>query len=461
MEISTIVSNRGKILLQVNSFTFSQDKTLKSGETYWRCVKRSCKAKIFTMGPEKLVIRSDLEHNHECDIKTLNRQIVRSSAKRKAMDNLNERPSKIIHSALKENVGCMSHMTVKDVNLIRNQIYSGRRMAQPKLPKSKEETIAAVNIMNIRTLKDENLIFAVEPSSNIIIFSCDTNMRFLCGSETIYMDGTFSYCAQYFKQLFTLHVYINGHYIPLCYCLLPDKAEQTYVKLFNTLKSKCDEVVGLKFDPKIIFSDFEIAIHNAARFVFPNVRIKGCRFHLMQAWYRYIGSCGLIREYKFADSEISKWLKYIFGLPFLPPLEVEESFIFDFMAIQPKDTRIEKFSDYILDNYIGDHATFPPEMWATLSESLELTTNACESFHSRFNDNFYHSHPNIFHFIDVLKNFQTETYIKINSVHENNRLKDPKSRKKLIFVRDRINEFRTNRIDRFHFVKCMSHLFQK
>uniref|UniRef100_A0A6P7H274 Uncharacterized protein LOC114343539 n=1 Tax=Diabrotica virgifera virgifera TaxID=50390 RepID=A0A6P7H274_DIAVI len=115
MEISTLVSNRCKILLKVNSFTFSQDKVLKSGETYWRCVKRSCKAKIFTKGPEKLVIRSNLEHNHECDIKTLNRQIVRSSAKRKAKDNLTERPSKIIHSALKENVDCLSHMTVKDV----------------------------------------------------------------------------------------------------------------------------------------------------------------------------------------------------------------------------------------------------------------------------------------------------------------------------------------------------------
>ncbi|CAG9836467.1 unnamed protein product [Diabrotica balteata] len=151
-------------------------------------------------------------------------------------------------------------MSVKDVNLIGNQIYSERRMAQPKLLKSKEETIAAVNIMNIKTLKDENFIFAIELSSKIIIFSCNTNMRFLCGSETIYMDGTFSYCAQYFKQFVTIHVFINGHYIPLCYCLLPDKSEQTYIKLFNVLKRKC-KVIGLKFNPKIIFSDFEIAIY--------------------------------------------------------------------------------------------------------------------------------------------------------------------------------------------------------
>ena len=73
MESLTLISNRGKYLLKVNDFTFSEDKVLKSGETYWRCVKRSCKAKVFTLGQEKLITRSELQHNHECNVKTLNR----------------------------------------------------------------------------------------------------------------------------------------------------------------------------------------------------------------------------------------------------------------------------------------------------------------------------------------------------------------------------------------------------
>jgi hypothetical protein len=43
------------------------------------------------------------------------------------------------------------------------------------------------------------------------------------------------------------------------------------------------------------------------------------------------------------------------------------------------------------------------------------TTNACESFHSNFKANFYVSHPAIYRFIEILKDIQLNTYIKINS----------------------------------------------
>jgi hypothetical protein len=41
------------------------------------------------------------------------------------------------------------------------------------------------------------------------------------------------------------------------------------------------------------------------------------------------------------------------------------------------------------------------------------TDNGPESFHSHFNDQFYCAHPCIYVFIDVLKQIQTTTYIKI------------------------------------------------
>jgi hypothetical protein len=61
-----------------------------------------------------------------------------------------------------------------------------------------------------------------------------------------------------------------------------------------------------------------------------------------------------------------------------------------------------------------DDSHFPPYMWAENSSSSQRTTNACERFHSKFNASFYCGHPNIFRFIEVLKNFQIQinTYIK-------------------------------------------------
>lgn len=101
MEISKVISERGKEVLIVDSAKFTKDKVLKSGETYWRCAIRSCKAKVFTMGIEDLISRSDLQHDHPKDTKKLNRQIISNSVKRKATEEATERPSKIIYSVLK------------------------------------------------------------------------------------------------------------------------------------------------------------------------------------------------------------------------------------------------------------------------------------------------------------------------------------------------------------------------
>ena len=70
-----------------------------------------------------------------------------------------------------------------------------------------------------------------------------------------------------------------------------------------------------------MFADFEKAIHLAILSVWPSITLKGCRFHLGQSWYRKIQSIGLSSKYKI-DSDISKYLKYFFGLPFLRPDEV-------------------------------------------------------------------------------------------------------------------------------------------
>jgi hypothetical protein len=74
------------------------------------------------------------------------------------------------------------------------------------------------------------LVMCVDKIKNIIIFSCKTNLTFLCNVvETIYMDGTFQFCAKFFEQIFRVHGIKNRHYIPLIFILLPDKKSETYV----------------------------------------------------------------------------------------------------------------------------------------------------------------------------------------------------------------------------------------
>jgi hypothetical protein len=59
----------------------------------------------------------------------------------------------------------------------------------------------------------------------------------------------------------------------------------------------------------------------------------GCRFHLGQAWFRAIQKFGLPTKYKGPEEdEAGKWMRYLFGLPYLNPEEVG--------ALQPTDNRI-------------------------------------------------------------------------------------------------------------------------
>jgi len=90
------------------------------------------------------------------------------------------------------------------------------------------------------------------------------------------------------------------------------------------------------------------------------------------------------------------------------------------MSEIPDDPKYRKYADYLVDNYIGENANFPPNIWAAFAADLTRTTNNCESFHSHFNGQFYKSHPNIFTFLEILiKTVQTDVYIKINSCVKN------------------------------------------
>ncbi|XP_022162269.1 uncharacterized protein LOC111028042 [Myzus persicae] len=147
------------------------------------------------------------------------------------------------------------------------------------------------------------------------------------------MDGTFTYCAKYFLQLFTIHIFKNGHYVLLVYFLLPDKCKDTYyARSLGYIIGKCSEINFL-FSPSKIVSDFEKAIHIGAKVIWPEIQIVGCRFHLTQNWWKHIQSLGLSKEYKDESNEIDNWLKLVFGLPLLNSEEVSDCFTTDLMSI--------------------------------------------------------------------------------------------------------------------------------
>ncbi|KAF0757883.1 FLYWCH-type domain-containing protein [Aphis craccivora] len=60
-----------------------------------------------------------------------------------------------------------------------------------------------------------------------------------------------------------------------------------------------------------------------------------------------------------------------------------------------------------------------------MSSNLQRTTNACESFHSRFNQSFYKESLSIIKWLTVLiTEIQTDVYIKLKSTNISNNPQD-------------------------------------
>jgi hypothetical protein len=100
--------------------------------------------------------------------------------------------------------------------------------------------------------------------------------------------------------------------------------------------------------------DFEYAIHKAIKIVWPNTEIIGCRFHFEMCknlvWLHY----------KDESSDIDKCIHYTFGLLFLNPEEVGDCYVEDLMSDCPENEKLQKFCDYLTNNYISDESMFSP-----------------------------------------------------------------------------------------------------
>lgn len=81
---------------------------------------------------------------------------------------------------------------------------------EPPFPKSAQEVFEIFKNCNLKTNLEGEFVLTVEEVKGIITFGRATNLKWLCGSNAVYMDGTFKCCTKYFKQLLV----INGHYIP-------------------------------------------------------------------------------------------------------------------------------------------------------------------------------------------------------------------------------------------------------
>jgi len=101
------------------------------------------------------------------------------------------------------------------------------------------------------------------------VWSCRAYSVITQGAE-IFADGTSKTCVNLYEQLYIIRACVNGHYLPLVFCLLTGKTEQHYVQLWRTIRDRV-QLYSFHFQARTANFDFEIAAINAFRSTFPSV----------------------------------------------------------------------------------------------------------------------------------------------------------------------------------------------
>ena len=144
-----IRSEKGKDLLVIKSFRFRFQKNL-AGNMEWRCCTiKKCKCYI-KCNESCENFRGNVRHYQDADSEAcLNRKMLNNSVKRKAMEDLCERPRKLIHKELRSQY--LETLTYKDIRNISRNTHKASFSQMLPLPTDTEETHEALSAVQVLT----------------------------------------------------------------------------------------------------------------------------------------------------------------------------------------------------------------------------------------------------------------------------------------------------------------------
>jgi hypothetical protein len=412
VNFSFMKSQKGKDLLVVDEYTFSYDKKY-NGSVYWRCTVSVCKRRAITRDGNFEKFNKE-EHSHAPDTKNMISRTTTNALKRK-VDEEPTRPAKQIYNQvlqeiqheLAENFDEVA-VGLKTFDSVATIIYRQKRRHFPHQSRHRKDIF--INGEFAVTKNGDQFLLAEEgEEEKILVFGTVAFLQKLCNADYVYMDGTFKVVPNLFLQLYTLHGLHNGEMIPYIYALLPNKNQEIYRRLFRLLQDKAAEN-NLIFNPRNFQIDFEFPVVQSLRVIFPNAAVHGCLFHFTQCIWRKVQNLGLTKLFR-DNREVRRTIRRVAALPFLRLEDIDDAWL-TICAEKPDFSALEQFMDYVVFTWIGDDeentAKFSREMWNHHNNFGPRTTNHIEGWHYCLNRAIGKSHPNLFEFINSIKEQQAK-----------------------------------------------------
>ncbi|CAI6374754.1 unnamed protein product [Macrosiphum euphorbiae] len=216
-------------------------------------------------------------------------------------------------------------------------------------------------------------------------------------------------------HLMIMHIIIQNHSIPVRYVLMESKTETAYTQVLM----KC-KVLFPEIKPICIMTDFEIALQNAFKIVYPDAIQHACFFHYVQCLVKNIRSQGLIPYVK--NNEMAQiCIKMIAALALLPSNKIEEGFQIIRRYSRDSNINLTSFFTYFSNYSIQ---TRGPEVFS-VHGIPRRTSNNIESFHSQLKEKFQTVHPNLWTFLEHLNNLSKKNHIIIQQLERGQRVTRP------------------------------------
>ena len=161
---------------------------------------------------------------------------------------------------------------------------------------------------------------------------------------------------------------------------------------------------GYYFYPGTYMIDFELAVHNIIRTLFPDCIIKDCLFHFSQALWRKLQEVGLSKSHR-NNGEVKEWFRLFSGLPFVPVPHIFKAFQLIVCNYQPNSVPQEavfKFNSYFERTWIMGN--FRLEVWNHFRSDVR-SNNICEGYNykSRLARRAKRSHLNTYNRQDLFR----------------------------------------------------------
>lgn len=345
------------------------------------------------------------QQSQQEEIKALKKEI----SKMKKLSNIDTKPATLIEILVKSNIYIkpslikrgmlLASNTVKEVqNILQSHKAIENKMANIQKRRRKKFIIDAKPIkkrikglyptgMPIKkTIKYYSNVFGsntLKIADGNMVFWINTELQFsnndiIC----VHADGKFSKCVKTWSQSFELILDLREgdrvKKVTLAFSLLRGSKQISYTRFFKAV----EEYKPLKF--KVMVTDFEIGIRNAALSVWPNIEVRGCWFHYCRNLLKY--SLRLKRWLKF---EVSAGVMNVLkALPFLkyPAVYIE----YLIQKMNPSFPNTFRNVDFKIIMYVYQTYTIKLKDIFTmnLSELLIRTNNMSEGKNSALSQAF-------------------------------------------------------------------------